>query len=708
MKCTVALATTLLVALVQTTGLSRSPQGMPDLRGSGAIDYLHENGLFGSIHGALESARYSIRPSEHDAGQTFTASNAAHHLRASFSPEGLELTGESWRAAWRLQSVDYGKHRVPVGLAQLAANGNRIELERSNVEVLEWFVNGAAGLEQGFTLKRQPGELTQGERLRLTIAVDGDLRPSVSGDGQEIQLWGTGNKPLLRYGHLLVTDAKGRRLPARMGVSQEEDHPRSVWLEVLDTNAEWPITIDPTFSQEAYLKASNTETGDRFSFIAISGDTVVIGAPFEDSNTTGVNGDGLNNLAPDAGAAYVFVRNGTLWSWQAYLKASNTEAGDQFGAAAISGDTVLIGAPGEDSNATGIGGDESNNLAADSGAVYVFVRSGTTWTQQAYLKASNTDADDLFGTVVAISGETAVVGAYSEDRAGKGVNPRESRKLAAESGAAYIFVRNGTTWTQQAYLKASNTDSNDVFGLSVAISGDTVVVGAPFEASGNGKQQNNSAFQAGAAYVFVRNGTIWTQQAYLKASNAEAGDTFAWGSGLAISGNTIVVGAVGEASNATGINGDQTNNLASSAGAAYVFERNGTTWTQQAYLKASNSQAGDRFGSVAISGDVIVVGAGLEASNSTGVDGDQANNSVPMAGAAYVFARSGAIWAQQAYLKASNTGAGDLFGGMVAISGTTVAVAARDEDSSATLVDGDGSDNSAADSGAVFVFTITP
>ena len=129
--------------------------------------------------------------------------------------------------------------------------------------------------------------------------------------------------------------------------------------------------------------------------MAVSGDTVVVGAIGEDSNATGVNGDQSDNSATDSGAAYVFVRSGTNWSQQAYLKASNTGAGDHFGiSVAVSGDTVVVGAHGEDSNATGVNGNQSDNSAIDSGAAYVFVRSGTNWSQQAYLKASNTGADD--------------------------------------------------------------------------------------------------------------------------------------------------------------------------------------------------------------------------------------------------------------------------------------------------------------------------
>jgi hypothetical protein len=403
---------------------------------------------------------------------------------------------------------------------------------------------------------------------------------------------------------------------------------------------------------------------------------------------------------------------------QAYLKASNTGANDWFAlSVAVSGDTVVVGAPSEASNATGVNGNEADNSVRDAGAAYVFVRSGTDWTQQAYLKASNTDVGDFFGGSVAVSGNTMVVGAFREDSNATGANGNQGNNgfLGGDSGAAYVFVRSGKDWSQQAYLKASNTGQHDFFGESVAVSGDTVVVGASYEASNgtgvNGNQADNSASSAGAAYVFVRSGTGWTQQAYLKASNAGATDFF--GESVSVSGDTVVVGAREEASNATGVNGRQGNNRALSAGAAYVFVRSGTDWTQQAYLKASNTGVGDRFGgSVAVSGDTVVVGAPFEYSNATGVNapptggtGTQADNSAGDSGAAYVFVRSGTDWTQQAFLKASNTGANDRFGGAVAVSGDTVVVGGAGEGSNASGVNGNQANNSFSDAGAAYLFT---
>ena len=231
-----------------------------------------------------------------------------------------------------------------------------------------------------------------------------------------------------------------------------------------------------SIAQQAYIKASNTEKGleveDNFGWsVAISGDTMVIGAPNEDSNATGVNGNQTNNSATDSGAAYVFVRSGTNWIQQAYLKASNTGGNDVFGfSVAVSGDTVVVGARWESSNATGVNGNQSNNSASAAGAAYVFVRSGTNWIQQAYLKASNTGASDIFGRSVAISGDTIVIGAGLEDSNATGVNGNQTNNSATDSGAAYVFVRDGTNWVQQAYLKASNTGAVDWFGFSVAVS----------------------------------------------------------------------------------------------------------------------------------------------------------------------------------------------------------------------------------------------
>ncbi|MBI5764610.1 MAG: FG-GAP repeat protein [Planctomycetes bacterium] len=582
----------------------------------------------------------------------------------------------------------------------METNGNRVSYEWDDT-LTEWYINDPRGLEHGYTVHQRPKGA--GDRLSLTLAVRGGLRPNVSNHGRDVAFVNANGAAVVNYNGLTVLDADGVALPAWLEAAGD-----GLRLNVDDRKARYPLTVDP-IAQQAYLKASNTGASDYFGCsVAMSGDTVVVGAYGEASNATGVNGNQANNGATNSGAVYVFVRSGEVWSQQAYLKASNTSESDYFGLSlAASGDTVVIGAYLEDSNATGVNGNHADNSATNSGAVYVFVRNGTTWSQQAYLKASNTGAFDNFGNWVAVSGDTVVVGAYGEDSSATGVNGNQADNSADNSGAAYIFVRSGTTWSQQAYLKASNTGVSDLFGLSVAVSGDSVVIGAYSEDSNatgvNGNQADNSTANSGAAYVFVRSGTTWNQQAYLKASNTGADDEF--GRLLAVSGDTVVVASYAEDSNATGVDGIQTDNSASAAGAAYVFVRSGTTWGQQAYLKASNTDAGDFFGvSVAVSGDTIVVGANQEDSNATGVDGNQTDNSAANSGAAYIFVRNGTTWSQRAYLKASNTELGDFFGVSVAVSGDAVVVGAYQEDSSATGVNGNQADNSALKSGSAYAF----
>ena len=439
-----------------------------------------------------------------------------------------------------------------------------------------------------------------------------------------------------------------------------------------------------SIAQQGFLKSHRTDRDDRFgNSVAVSGDTVVVGAPWEASSTAGINSS-PDRAAPTAGAAYGFVRSGTNWVQQAYLKASAVNADDEFGfAVAVSGDTVVVGSHKEDSSTPGVNS-TPDHAASHSGAAYVFVRRGTNWSQQAYLKASQVTAGADFGAAVAIADDTVVIGAPNIE--------------AWSAGAAYLFVRSGTNWTQQAYLKASQASQvsqvsrSDRFGVSVAVDRDSVVVGAyedDSSTSGVNSTPDHAAKDSGAAYVFVRRGTEWIRQAYLKASHVTEGDCF--GASVAVSGDTVVVGAFWEDSNSTGVNSIPDTKAADS-GAAYVFVRGGTNWTQQAYLKAHQVNAGDAFGhSVGVSGDTVVVGAGYEDSSTTGVDGAP-NESAPNAGAAFVFVRRGTNWIQQAYLKGRQVTAGDEVGHSVAIDGDTVVVGAPWE-------------NHPARTGAAFVFT---
>jgi hypothetical protein len=470
---------------------------------------------------------------------------------------------------------------------------------------------------------------------------------------------------------------------------------------------------------EAYIKASNTGHGDGFGIsLSLSGDTLAIGAREQVSAPIRNGGNAPYIDATYSGTVYVFQRTEGVWAQEAALKASNTETNDFFGVSvSLSGNTLAVGASGEDSASTGVGGDQADNSASGSGAVYVFKRTGSVWAQEAYLKASNSEAFDDFGFWASLSGDTLAIGARGEDSSATSVGGDQHDNSALDSGAVYVFTRTEGLWAQAAYLKASNSggdavnNSGDYFGHSVSLSDDTLAVGAHGEASAatgvGGDQDDNSASGSGAVYVFTRTEGVWAQAAYLKASNSEAYDYF--GYSVSLSDDTLAIGAHSEASAATGVGGDQDDNSASVSGAVYVFTRTEGVWAQEAYLKASNTGAGDLFGSsVSLSGDTLAVGALYEDSAPTGVGGDQTDNNALDSGAVYLFTRTEGVWAQEANLKASNTGAGDSFGYPVSLSDDNLAIGAIGESSAAIGIDGDQTSDSASASGAVYVRKISP
>ena len=455
---------------------------------------------WGSIQAAHSAWKHSFLPLANGAWQ---ARNAGQSWTTEFDGRGFLATpqGQSWQ--WGLELTRYGfgdrKQVVDQHPVAVQADGQRLHYQWS-ADVQEWFVNDERGLEHGFTFNRRPAGGGANEWLQVELTPRGSLTPSVDSEAQRVVFRDASGEPAVHYSGLKVWDAEGTVLPSHFA----DGAGGAVLLCVHEAGARYPLTIDP-LAQQAYAKASNAGAVDAFgTSVAVSGDTVVVGAPSEDSSSTGVNST-PNESASGSGAAYVFVRTGTTWTQQAYLKAGNTGSVDAFGTSvAVSGDTIVIGAPSEDSSSTGVNS-TPNESASGSGAAYVFSRAGTTWTQQAYLKASNTGSPDAFGTSVAVSGDTVVVGAPSEDSSSTGVNstPNES---ASGSGAAYMFSRTGTTWSQQAYLKASNTGSPDAFGTSVAVNGGTIAVGAPSEDSsstGVNSTPNESASGAGAAYVFA-------------------------------------------------------------------------------------------------------------------------------------------------------------------------------------------------------------
>ena len=503
--------------------------------------------------------------------------------------------------------------------------------------------------------------------------------------------------------------------------------------------------------QTAYIKASNPHMGDHFGnggtllgdSVALSGNslTLAVGAPNESSGAKGANGDQNDTSVYSAGAVYVYTRPSVAGAWtqQAYIKPSNPQPGAEFGhvvTLSSDGNTMAVAAYFEASATKGINGNQNDDSIPQAGAVYVFIRRGTTWSQQAYIKASNTGEagtdgnfgdGDQFGFSASLSddGNTLAVGANAEDSNATGINGDQNDNSMQSAGAAYIFVRNGTTWTQQAYVKAPNTAANVQFGYSVALSadGNTFAVSA-FDEGGSSRvvRGPEGPFTAGrngtgAIYVYTRAAGTWKLQAYLKASNAENGDSLGVVVSISDDGTTIAGGILDEDCFSTGVNPSNAcdNDQASdtSVGAAAIFIRNGTQWAQQALIKASNTGKEDWFGSrLQLSGDgnTLAVSAQLEDSAAQGINGKQDDDSAQEAGAVYFFTRNGTTWAQRAYVKSSNDEAFDEFGSSVALSrdGRTMAVGARGEDSSAKGLNGNQTDNSMKEAGAVYVFSYNP
>lgn len=468
-----------------------------------------------------------------------------------------------------------------------------------------------------------------------------------------------------------------------------------------------------TLVQAAYIKALYVDTneGQTDSFglsVAVDGNLMVVGAPEEGSSATEINGDVENNDARRSGAAYVFRRSEDSWIQEAYLKAHNSFGSDRFGnSVGISGTRIVVGAPLESVVVDGF------RTQSTSGAAYVFVRRKSEWVQEAYLKAIDFRAGDEFGSSVAIEGDTIVVGAVGDD---------QDPSSFISRGSAFVFKRSTDTWNQVAKLTAAHRDLGDAFGWKVNISNGRVVVSAPLERSAatgvNGDQEDDSQFAAGAVYVFQEENEQWTQEAYLKPS---ASASMQFGMSIAIDQDLIVVGAPHEAGRSTGVNGNEEDLGLQNAGAAYVFRRSEGLWQQEAYLKSSNPAGttpvdvwGDLFGgAVDVCGDRIAVSAPFEDSSSVGINGDQGDADPEQgptwtggysSGACYIFDRGENGWQQTHYVKASNTGFFDALGTAIALDDEWFIAGSFYEGSSATGINGEGSDNSAFASGAVYAY----
>src|SRR5215475_6340400 len=346
---------------------------LPTLQGEAALNHLKGQGLYGSLQEAVTAARYGFDQEPKRRGD-WQAYNPAQRLSARLTPDGLQVViegdeGGSHRLGMKLRSAGYGERQMAAKAGRLTsifAEGARAEIHHELPQaqspnpqsaIIEWYHNTAAGLEQGFTIESAPGERQDGERLRVALALEGELRVEAVEGGRALEFRDDAGRPALRYEHLVVRDGAGRELEARMAAPAEEGE---VWLEVDDREAVWPVTIDPTFTQQQKLGVSDVSPLANFGgAMAISGDTVVIGARFHDG-AAGI----------DQGTAYVFVRSGGgAWTQQQRLEPSFAAEDSRFGASvAISGDTAVVGAPGD-----------PGELGLQQGSAYVFVRSSGSW-----------------------------------------------------------------------------------------------------------------------------------------------------------------------------------------------------------------------------------------------------------------------------------------------------------------------------------------
>ncbi len=651
----------------------------------------------------------------------FEARHPRQNLRTRFNSNSVELAGRDGGAPLRMALSQINGHDP--GVVTVSNEGNRVTMSRSGID--EWYVHGPMGLEQGFTIRALPkANGATNDSLRLDLTIEGDYTPTKRGD---VIVWNSPERTL-ETRELFAFDADGKQLSASMQASSGE---LSIEVDVAD--ARYPIVIDPIWMEQEKLIASTASALGWFGHsISVFGDTAVIGMPRDGDNGT------------DSGSAYVFFRNGTIWETQQKLLPSDGAPGDQFGiSVSLDADTAVIGAYRGDRNAT------------DSGSAYVFVRNGSAWTEQQRLAASDAGTDDQFGYSTSVSGDTVVIGARYDTDNGlfsgsayvfvrSGTVWSEQQKLLApdgvsgdhfasavsvsadtlligafqdddngtDSGSAYVFVRSGSVWSQEQKLLASDGATVDRFGFSVIVESDTAVIGAPFD------DDNGSG--SGSAYVFVRSGGVWTEQQKFSASDGDVDDQF--GHSVGLSGDSAVIGARLD------------DDGASASGSAYVFVRSGTVWSEQQKLLASGI-ASQTFGSsVSISGDVIVGGAPLGVrpgigylyervgtvwsaeqklgadsvgpsdeffGSSVSISGDTAVIGAPSyddgantdSGAAYVFIRSGTTWTEQQELRSSDLAPGDEFGSSVSISGDTVLVGARWDDDNGFF------------SGSAYVFT---
>jgi hypothetical protein len=531
------------------------------------------------------------------------ASNPAQGLHVRFTRDDAAISSGQARLGIALRAVGYGGSLHPLTPVSPTSSANRVSYAYPGLR--GWYANGPLGLEQGFTIEQAPAGHNS-STFTLSLALWGNGTPSVTDGGHGMSISQSG-KAVLRYTGLLATDARGRALRSWLTL-----HGGLLAVRVDTAGARYPLRIDPLIEREKLTGGAEQQNvgqiGGAFGFVAVSanGKTALIGAP-EDNELEG--------------AAFVFTRSGEVWTQQGPKLTGAGETSEHgfankgfFGqsvALSADGNTALVGGPANE-------GLQTNAFEQGTGAVWVFTRSHAKWNEQAMLKAAAAPGAS-FGYTLALSsdGNTALIGGPLDNN---------------DHGAAWVFTRSGSTWSEQAKLTgAGESGSNPEFGHAVALSadGDTALSG------GDGNES-----LVGAAWVFTRSGSTWSEQAKLTGGGEIGKGLFGKGVALDANGNTALVGAIGDNSN---------------TGAAWAFTRSGSVWTEQEKLTGSG-ESGEGFGqSIALSsdGDSALIGA------------NQSNGDV---GAAYLFTRSDEAWAEQQKL----TGTGEVgpanFGVSVALS----------------------------------------
>ncbi len=584
-----------------------------DIPGSGAVTISH------IARGLRNNVKHTFRVRAVNAAGAGAASEAdAKAVAATFGPSqpadlNVTQTGVGQvLLAWTASTEPLTVRRYQYKQNDGSGFGNWINIEGSDSSTASHTVTGLiAGIEYSFTVGAVNSGGQNASELKSVTSVTLEAQaaaPSnldaVAGDEQVKLSWDNpGDSTIDKYQHFQIDPSK--------------------------------------------LTAADGLQGDEFGYsVAVDGNTAVIGA-YQDDHT-----DDDGNTIGNAGSAYVFTKVSGVWKQVAKLTADDGAANDEFGySVAVDGDTIVVGAHQNDA-------DTNDN---DEGAAYIFTKPALGWGDWSNLDtdgkvalttkltAFGAAAEDEFGISVAVDGNTVLVGAHQDDDNGD------------NSGAAYIFTKFGDVWgnapasgnhrVETAKLVASDAAANDEFGISVALDGDTAVIGAYHD---DHTDDGNTIGNAGSAYVFTKVSGVWSQKAKLIAVDGAANDEF--GISVAVNGDTVVVGA-------------RQNDT--SSGAAYLFTEVSGVWSQKAKLTASDGAANDEFGiSVAVDGDTIVVGAHQDDDN-----GD-------LSGSAYVFTRDSAGgWRQREKLTASDGEAGDHYGYSVGVSGDTVVVGAYSDDS---------------------------